>query len=362
VASSAANIATDSVLTRYPSLDGLRAISVVFVLFGHLVGTRYFPVHDFQFTVGELGVRVFFVISGFLITSLLLNEIARDGSISLLRFYFRRSMRIFPAFYSMIAVIALLAHFDVISLRPYDLLAAVTYTTNYHPDRAYSLNHLWSLAVEEQFYLMWPALLLLLGRGRALFIAALFVLITPVVREATARGYLPGEYSSGSSFQTVGDAIAVGCLLAGMRPRLDGSAMYQRFARSPLFVVVPLLVLASSATEHSRLNLVVLPLSNIAIAMMILWVVTNDRSAMGRALNWRPVAYLGTLSYSLYLWQQLFLNPHDQTSAYTAFPLNLVFAVAAGVVSFYLVESPLLRWRTRLEPKLFAQRRGSHAR
>src|SRR5579871_5829494 len=110
-----------------PSLDGLRAVSISLVLFAHLLGTRGF-IPYFYSPLGEFGVRVFFVISGYLITSILLKELKREGSISLKRFYFRRSMRLFPAAYAFIAIIALLASLHFLQLDHRDLKFALTYT------------------------------------------------------------------------------------------------------------------------------------------------------------------------------------------------------------------------------------------
>src|SRR6266478_508092 len=122
--------------SRLPSLDGLRAMSIGLVLFAHLAnqpGLIPLP-HLVLGWLATLGVRVFFVISGFLITTLLLAEKSRSGSISLRGFYLRRTMRIFPPFYGYIAVMALAAAAGWIHLRPHDLLAAVTYTVDYHHD------------------------------------------------------------------------------------------------------------------------------------------------------------------------------------------------------------------------------------
>src|SRR4029077_2271009 len=154
-----------------PSLDGLRAISIGFVLIAHLAGTRGFLNWQFlrQYPLGPFGVRVFFVISGFLITSILLNELRQTGRIALGRFYFRRTMRLFPACYVLIIATAFLALNGFAHLKRGDLLFAATYTINYHEVSVsgWPLGHLWSLAIEEQFYLLWPATLMLLGIARS---------------------------------------------------------------------------------------------------------------------------------------------------------------------------------------------------
>jgi peptidoglycan/LPS O-acetylase OafA/YrhL len=122
-----------------PSLDGLRAISIAFVLLAHLSGTRHLPDSHWLRALGEFGVRVFFIISGYLITTILLEELSRAGSISLPRFYFRRTLRLFPAAYFLIGVTAALAATGVVSLDRRDIILAVTYTMNYNDARGWPL-------------------------------------------------------------------------------------------------------------------------------------------------------------------------------------------------------------------------------
>ena len=136
---------------RVPCLDGLRGISVCLVLLAHLSGTRELTsgarLPDL-YGLGNLGVRVFFVISGFLITLLLLHERAKTGRISLLRFFLRRALRILPAAFLYIGVILVLGAMGSIVLAPGDRLHALTYTVNYHHLRSWYVSHLWSLSVE----------------------------------------------------------------------------------------------------------------------------------------------------------------------------------------------------------------------
>src|SRR5215831_9782405 len=168
---------------RIPSLDGLRAISILLVVAGHSFDEGRSPLLFELFGhLGNYGVRIFFIISGFLITTLLLKEYTKTETISLRSFYLRRALRIFPAFYVYVAVICILAVLGVVSLLRGDVLHAVTYTMNYHTTRGWYLNHIWSLSVEEQFYLIWPAALLFAGPGRAPRIALATVILAPFIR------------------------------------------------------------------------------------------------------------------------------------------------------------------------------------
>ena len=198
-------------------------------------------------------------------------------------------------------------------------------------------------------------MLVFAGRRRGIWIAAGFAVLVPLGREATIRGYLPGIELVGGSFHTVADSIAVGCVLAGLRSQLEASTRYLRMLGSPIIALALLaIVLLSSTTERwPDVDFVILPISNVAIALIIHWALLHHASPLGRLLNAAPVAYVGTLSYSLYLWQQLFLNPHS-TAVYCRFPLNVALAIVAGVASYYLVERPFLRLRERWEPQLFS--------
>src|SRR6185295_707232 len=134
---------------RIPTLDGIRAVAFAFVLCAHTLGTGILPMTSRVHVFGDIGVRTFFVLSGFLITTLLLRERARFGAISLRGFYLRRALRIFPAFYTFLAVVIVLRAAGLATASDRDLVFAGTYTMNFHADRAWHVGHLWSLSVEE---------------------------------------------------------------------------------------------------------------------------------------------------------------------------------------------------------------------
>jgi peptidoglycan/LPS O-acetylase OafA/YrhL len=342
---------------RIPSLDGLRAISIALVLVAHLAGTRNFPVSAAAgnfWGLGEFGVRVFFVISGFLITGLLMQELASEGHIRLGRFYLRRTLRIFPPYYTLLVALGIAWAVGAVALAPNDLAHGATYTSNYYLGRSWFLGHTWSLSVEEQFYLLWPAALLLAGLRRGLLIAAAVVLLSPFIRVAEWELFRSAGAGVGMRFETVADSIATGCLLAGARAYLQATPLYQRVLRSPWFVVVPLLAIAGNLTHDHPLVLFGLGMSvaNIAIALTIDWCVTHYDGRVGRVLNAAPLVFIGWISYSLYLWQQPFLN-RASTSMVAAFPLNIVCAVALAVASYYIVERPALRLRKSIERAVF---------
>ncbi|HEX7838912.1 MAG TPA: acyltransferase [Kofleriaceae bacterium] len=345
---------------RIPSLDGLRAISILLVIFAHLTAATGSPLPESiadRYDLGQLGVRVFFVISGYLITTLLLREHKKTGTISLKKFYYRRTLRIFPTYYLMLGCITALVLLDAaseVSVR--DLVHAVTYTTNYEAQRAPVLAHTWSLAVEEQFYLLWPAIFLFVRPRFAVRIAAFAMLAVPIYRLYFGM-VSTGHVLVASTFGSTADMIATGCVLAGWRDELHGRTWYLRLIRSPLLLALPIVVLGINMAQgfFKLYWLVGISVQCVCIALIIDAAMENHDSAIGKVLNWRPLVLIGTWSYSLYLWQQVFLDPANH-SVVATFPQNLVFVFAAGVVSYYAIEKPLLRMRERWEPRLFPRR------
>jgi peptidoglycan/LPS O-acetylase OafA/YrhL len=340
---------------RIPSLDGLRCIAVSMVLFSHLLGTRGFlnPLPGtFLYEFGNLGVKVFFVISGYLITNLLLHELNKTSKIHIGKFYFRRTFRIFPPCYFMIAALILFGLMGWINLTPRDVLHAVTYTSNYYPERSWHVGHTWSLGVEEQFYLLWPAVLVVLGRRKGFWAAASLIFICPIIRVFLWHFYKTAGI--GFRFETVADAIATGCLLAGAHIWLGTQPLYNRILASKWFVAVPVTVLLfHTLYGHPTIYyLISHTVMNIGIALCLHWCVTHHTGKVGRILNSSPLVFIGLISYSLYLWQQIFLN-RGSMSAFTQFPLNIILVVAASLVSYFVVEQPFLRLRQRLEKSLF---------
>jgi peptidoglycan/LPS O-acetylase OafA/YrhL len=337
--------------SRIPTLDGLRAVSILLVVYAHCCGTGLLPLNRAAHFAGDLGVRSFFVLSGFLITTLLMRELKEHGRISLRRFFARRSLRIFPALYCYVAVLALLAVVGVVALDGRDLANASTYTMNFRTERPWVIGHLWSLAVEEQFYFLWPLLFVLFGLGRAAVVACAAIACAPLLR-VVAWYFVPSARGlTDQAFPFVFDTLAVGCGLAIVHERLERSARYRAWQASRWFLPSCLASIGCMFATRPWFALGVAPtLANVAIAMCVHWTVTHPRRAISRVLETRGFVWLGALSYPLYLWQQLFLNRHA-ASPLTAFPLNLALAIAASAAWYYVAERRLAAirraWRTR---------------
>ncbi len=329
---------------RIHSLQGLRAVCISLVVLSHLSGTQHFPRSYLLEIYGNLGVRIFLVVSGYLITAQLLKERERSGSISLKRFYARRTLRIFPAAYVFMVVVAI-TQWKVLS-GP-NILTAFTYTVNYYQHGHHIFGHLWSLGVEEQFYLLWPLTLLLFYRRRLWIILAAIAAGPPM---RILFWLLWGIAGLNHPFPVFMDALAMGGALSMLEPSLS---QFQRRFESRWFVIVPgvtALLPAMQLWSTRVYEVAGLSALHLGIALSLKHVISR-RYAL---LNIRPVMWLGAISYSLYLWQQPFLN-RGLSAIWTAFPLNLALSIVLATASYHLIEKPFLALRdlwTRGRPRL----------
>ena len=316
---------------RIPSLDGVRAFSILLVIFGHLGGAVGPTV-----ILSALGVQTFFVLSGYLITRLLQNEHERAGKINLVAFYRRRCFRIFPAAYAFMLVIAV----AVPASRP-GLLYATTYTVSYHYlTIPLIFQHLWSLSVEEQFYLLWPLGLLLGYRYRAR-IAIVTMLLAAAFRLGLAFSPLqaPTLYMH-FWFPGTMDSIAAGCLLAVYEPQIRERWAWMASSAGIVFAIpftawtLAIICWGDTRNVGVRALSAVWGIVPILIALWIFLLVERQ--------DWlfnNPVACgIGVLSYSLYLWQQPFIAHRTHSVL-----LALLMLTACAVASYFLVERPMLQ-------------------
>ena len=345
-----------TIASRIPSLDGLRAISIVLVLVAHCVarvpdGSSLHNALRAVATNGTTGVSVFFVISGFLITTLLQREDKSTGRISLKDFYVRRVFRIIPAYVAFVAVVALAAKAGWITVGARSFVRALTFTMDYEVDRSWYLGHTWSLSVEEQFYLVWPLLMYFCRKRTLILIASGVIVLEPLIRMSTY--FLDPSVRSIIIYMghTRADMISFGCLLALVfdTPFLDRFAT--RFARGlPALLAAGFLLLISPLLNFFLKGgyqfLVGYTLEGLAITVVLLYLVLHPERPVGRPFNSHWMTHIGVLSYSLYLWQELFLGAERQSVARLAVGVGL--ALLAAEASYHLVEQPMLGLRVRL--------------
>src|SRR5580658_479878 len=330
---------------RIPSLDGVRAIAVTLVFASHLLAPVDLP-FIWRVDYGNLGVSVFYIISGFLITSLLLAERERTGKINIPNFYVRRIFRIFPAYYLFLFVMAVLLPTGWLVLHKVDFLPSAAFFSDYQTPHD-ALGHTWSLAVEEQFYLLWPGAIVLLGLRRAFYVCVALLVVAPTFRMLVDLSLWPEKPMRG--FECVADALACGCILACARERLWNNRLYQRLVSSPYVGLIPLAALLFMAMVVLRARILY---DTIGIAMLNFGLVLMldrymrfpDSTWTGRWLNWAPVAWIGTISYSLYLWQQ----PLATTTRHLPVIVKVLGALALATASRYFIELPFLALRRKL--------------
>lgn len=328
-------------LSYMPALDGARAVAVALVFARHGFPESTFP--------GGLGVDVFFVISGFLITRILLREYDRDGTIHLRQFYVKRLLRLYPALLLVVVVFVALWWLVSGSLRNNLLQSAVavSYTSNIFVTLRESglghLGHTWSLAMEEQFYLVWPPILLLLLRRRMR--RQTIVLILAIAATASLAGWILTGNDYPYNPLTKAGALIIGCIAALMvakKPAQNTLLAYLGLA------VITLAFIAESTGLLQRTW--TMPLVILGVVPVILHL-SFGRGIMVRGLSARWIAYLGVISYGLYLWHYPIMWALRYSStlpdfAVTAIALVLTFAAAA--LSFHFVERPALRLKERI--------------
>jgi len=346
---------------RYPGLNGLRFISITLVLFYHLNSRQHIfgglagykilaPLLDFL-QDGQLGVNIFFVISGFLITSLLLNEEKLTNTVSLKGFYTRRTLRIFPAYYFMLFVYLLLQMRGIINISARSWASSLTFTKYFNWDLDWVTSHTWSLSIEEHFYIFWP-LIFLSGRKLRIWVISAIIIIVPVIRYYVY--FHPVSWINDLTIFTRADAIATGCFFALFRVEILKKItphMKTLFFTS-VFLLFALRYLPALAARLMP-GLFLIPhgstfgtLANFSIGIIMMYSVFGTPGRWHKFLELRLINYLGLLSYSLYLWQQLFISS-SKTVWVTRFPQNLVFILLMSLFSYYIIEKPFLKLKSK---------------
>jgi len=330
------------------SFDGLRGAAVLLVVFFHATMGR--------FAGGFLGVDLFFALSGFLITSILVDEYESSGGISLRAFYARRALRLVPALFAMLAIYVVIAL--TLAEHATEHLAAAAFAAGYVMNWVIAFNlgsagfvaHTWSLAVEEQFYLLWPVLLLLAlvsaGRRGAAALGLVLLAVSTIWRT-----YLAAHGASWDriycGFDTNTDALFAGCVLA----LVDMSPAMLNFMRRswyiPSAVIAAFCILAVS--EAHWMEVWGMTVFGLCAAWLVRMLSVSGANPLKTALESTPLRFLGRISYGVYLWHGLilwlllFAHMPDRVIVLALAPLSVMVAI----LSYAVVEQPFLRMKVR---------------
>ncbi len=347
-------------------LDAVRATAILLVLALHFGICAH--------GTGSLGVMIFFVLSGFLITRLLLAEHAKTHTISLREFYKRRAFRIFPAFYACWIVETILLALHGQHTRWWEPWASFFYLENYArafagPETIGHMQIAWSLAIEEQFYLIWPAVLLwLLRRSKpTIKLVSLFVLAIWLYRAFLFLGlHLPWSYIY-NAFDTRIDALMIGSLLGLMTYSASGLRVLQPLVKSAWLGAFPVLMLAASLLLDDQLikspwlNITSFTLQPVIIAVLLIQCVYFGMSAW-QFIRYGLLQFIAKISYSLYLCHALVLSEVARLNltpllgnfqgmrlldidGHLRLALVPIPAIAASILSYYCVERPFMMMR-----------------
>jgi len=340
--------------SHLPTLDGWRAVAILAVLGCH----AHWPTVELNRLApyGAMGVSVFFALSGFLITRRLMEEWRAAGRIDGESFYARRAFRILPPMLVYLAVVSLLGlglHWIPMDLG--QLAASLFFYRNYLTapvTQAWYTGHFWSLAVEEHFYLIWPVLLWMAGLRRARWLAPALALAVAVWRVADSRydwiGRLdPALRGSVARTDYRLDILLYGCAVALIWDDPRVQSILRRIGGSLLALAAAVAAVCCQVwTPPGYLTMVA-----ISMALLPAATVAKPRSWAGRVLEMPVLAWVGRMSYSLYIWQQLFLPPSglpQPLGMWQRGPWNLAAIFACAALSYYLVERPAMAFGKRL--------------
>jgi peptidoglycan/LPS O-acetylase OafA/YrhL len=355
---------------RIPTLDGWRAVAILLVLFDHgadallragLALTAHAGAFDSQSyawlkdPIGRGGVHLFFALSGYLITRRLLQEELRFGAISVGGFYLRRLVRIQPAAIVFLLVVGVLGSSGVLAVSGPGWRAALLGYANFAmASQTWTTVHFWSLAVEEHFYLLWPLVFALLGPRRRLAGSLAIALLLGVWLGIVVRYHLVYSPYVWVRSDIEGSWVMWGCVAALAEATPAGTRFIGLLARPGVCLVA--LPLAVFSVVFSGLDWKIVcgatVLTAAATPLLLIGTLRRPGGGLGAVLELRPLAWLGRISYSVYLWQEIFFVWDDERSA--AFgalqspPWRLLLTLACAATSYYALEKPAIRLGARV--------------
>lgn len=349
-------------LSYVPELDGFRGIAILAVIFFHA--------NPSFLSGGFIGVDIFFVLSGFLITSLLIQEFDHKGSVNLKYFYMRRALRLGPAFLLLLVVFCTVSFIflseEKAIVNLVDALIALVYLSNWarafdiHPPDF--LGHTWSLSIEEQFYILWPIILLGLlriikNRWYGFLFAVTVALLSWFLRVVLTLHEAPVERLY-NGLDTRADGLMIGCALGIL---LSSCLISEKFKMvlsrwleyiAPVFMIFLFAFLTFGDWLHPGMYYFGFLVIEVLVAGIILDVVINKKNMVSKILAMRWLVWVGSISYGLYLWHYPIFRTMFALGynfwAVIVFGTLITFVVAT--CSYYLLEKPILKFRRSFEP------------
>jgi peptidoglycan/LPS O-acetylase OafA/YrhL len=345
-------------LSNYiPTFDGWRAVAILIVIIQHaqesfIAAHPSVPFSGFVATMGLYGVRIFFGISGFLITTRILAEIDRRGALSLPAFYVRRAFRILPPLLVLLFAALLLRQAGLVPVGWLEWTSGLLFFANWVPGLHY-LGHLWSLGVEEHFYLFWPCLLALLGTRRAVIVALALCPVLALWRMAAWHFHLfstPAVFWGRTDIQL--DGLLLGSIGAYVFRYYPAECRRILGTRASVPVALGIFLLTGVFRQSDyKISMPLYSLQAVLIPAILVGTIARTQSLLSRVLELAPLKWIGRLSYGLYLWQ-VFLVPRTtfppSFAILQAWPYNVASVFLFATVSYYTLELAMVRIGHRL--------------
>ncbi|MDP9042658.1 MAG: acyltransferase [Bacteroidota bacterium] len=344
--------------------DGLRALSIIMVFYTHLgfLDDVSDPVLSLRLSMlcsGTTGVNIFFVLSGFLITRILLKEKSQTGRISFRNFYIRRFIRLLPPLVLFYAALVVLISFGFLGPQWVGLTLSVFYVYNFVPHRYYSgeLGHMWSLSVEEQYYAFWPVIVAFFKRYIPVFVAVIIILCI------LAKIYIPtlSVHHNGKVYPLVTYSYLDRWFLPAVAPIMIGavfsyfefnseekfrslfSGKYVFLLSGLLLFFIPGFIPLAAFDFAYEIQL----LQMCGIVILLIWIFFNQGSLLTGFLELKPLAYTGKISYGLYVYHGLFIRTGRGDLFIQKYPLNVFLTVTVAVLSYEFYEKKILKWKRK---------------
>jgi peptidoglycan/LPS O-acetylase OafA/YrhL len=334
-------------------LNGLRAISIILVLVMHLglhdlfKSSEYLSQRVWPIISGHTGVNIFFVLSGFLITSILLKTKESNNKISLKEFYIKRILRLGPALIIFYIVLLFLILTKFVFIHKIELIASLTYFYNFLPKnlRSPEMGHFWSLSVEEQFYIFWPIVISIFSIKTIRYILFFLLSMCFITKFYEKSISLNETYRVYQWFIPGAAPILTGSLASLYIKDSTYKIKYKTLISSMLFL--------SSLYLPNSLLILTPYIQAIGTAIFIFWVLENQSSLTVSLLEDKVLSYIGKVSYGLYLYQGIFLttNPKGGNQFFQNFPVNIIITILITVISYHSIEKYFLNTKQKMFSK-----------